>query len=463
MDFDLIVRGGTVVTETGVALADVAITAGKIAAIATPGILIGSAEQLDASGRFVMPGGVDPHVHAEMQLGEFTTLDDFEAATMAAAMGGTTTIVDFAIPQPQMVQSPAAAADGRTELAHGASVIDVGFHAAVAHADETALSQLPGLAARGLTTVKMFTIYKDLVMLPLDEVYETALVIAENRMLALIHAESPHIVEPLKERSIREGRLSAADHARCRPPESELDMVRSLILLLEITGAAAYIVHVSTPEAAREIAAARAAGVKIWAETCPHYVFLDDSCYDRPDGELFVCSPPIRDRRRMEELWDLVKRGMIQVWGSDHCCYDRTQKAKYKDNFPLMPNGLPGIETRCPVLFSEGVSKGQISPSQFAALTAANPARFNGLYPRKGTIQVGSDADLAIYDPNLEKVIGRDTMHMQTDYSPFDGWRVKGWPTDVLSRGRYVVRNGEFVGRRGAGQILAASLPETSW
>jgi dihydropyrimidinase len=185
-------------------------------------------------------------------------------------------------------------------------------------------------------------------------------------------------------------------------------------------------------------------------------------CYDRSDGELYVCSPPIRDRQRADELWKLVQGGGIQVWGSDHCCYDRAQKAKYKSNFPLMPNGLPGIETRCPVLFSEGVSKGAITPSHFAALTAASPARLNGLYPRKGTIQVGSDADLAIYDPNLEKIVGRDTLHMQTDYSPFDGWRVRGWPTDVLSRGRQVVRDSQFVGRRGAGEILAANFPETS-
>ncbi len=461
--FDLIVRGGTVVTESGSTIADVGVTDGRIVAIGIPGTLEGAVEQIDATGRMVMPGGVDPHVHAEMQLGEFTTLDDFETATRAAALGGTTTIVDFAIPQPQMVQSPSAAADERIELATGAAVIDVGFHAAVAHADEIALNQLPGLAARGMTTVKMFTIYKDSVMLPLNEVFETLRVVAGTKGLALIHAESPHIIETLKDRSIREGRLSAADHARTRPPESELDMVRSLIVLLQMTGAAAYIVHVSTPEAAREIIGARAAGVRVWAETCPHYVFLDDSCYDRPDGELFVCSPPIRDRVRMEALWDLVKRGGIQVWGSDHCCYDRTQKAKYKNNFPKMPNGLPGIETRCPVLFSEGVSKKAITPSHFAAITAANPARINGLYPAKGTIQVGSDADFAIYDPSLERVIGRDTLHMQTDYSPFDGWKVKGWPTDVLLRGRSVVRDGEFVGARGGGQILAAGLPEMTW
>jgi dihydropyrimidinase len=461
--FDLIVRGGTVVTEASAALADLAVTAGKIAAIAAPGVLDRASQEIDATGRLVMPGGVDPHVHAEMHLGEFTTLDDFETATMAAAMGGTTTIVDFAIPQPRMVQSPAAAADARAELASGAAVVDVGFHAAVAHADETALEQLPGLAEKGLTTVKMFTIYRDLVMLPLDEVHETLRVVRDTGTVALVHAESPHIVEPLVKRLAQEGRLSPADHAQSRPPESELDMVRSLILLLEMTGAAGYIVHVSTPEAAREIMAARAAGVKVWAETCPHYVFLDDSCYNGPDGELYVCSPPIRDRNRMEQLWDLVRRGGIQVWGSDHCCYDRTQKAKYRDNFPLMPNGLPGIETRCPLLFSEGVGRGALTPSQFAALTAANPARLNGLYPRKGTLQVGGDADLAIYDPDVEKVIGRDTLHMQTDYSPFDGWRVSGWPTDVVSRGSWVVRDGRFVGRRGAGEVLAAHLPEQPW
>jgi dihydropyrimidinase len=309
----------------------------------------------------------------------------------------------------------------------------------------------------------MFTIYKDLVMLPLDEVFATLRVVAAGHGMALVHAESPHIIEPLRDQFVREGRTSAADHARSRPPESELDMVRSVIALLKVSGAAGYIVHVSTPEAALEIMAARAAGVKVWAETCPHYVFLDDSLYDGPNGELFVCSPPIRDRGRMEALWQLVQRGAIQVWGSDHCCYDRGQKAKYKDDFTRMPNGLPGVQTRCPILFSEGVSKGTITLRRFVALTAANPARLNGLYPRKGTIQVGSDADLVLYDPAMENVIGPDTMDMKTDYSPFEGWRVKGWPVTVLSRGRLVVLDGEFVGRPGAGEVLAAGIPEVLW
>lgn len=457
--FDLVIQGGVVGGPAGSAVADIGINGSRISAVAAAGSLRDAGRIIDASGASVVPGGVDPHVHTSLLLGEFSTLDTFAESTMAAAWGGTTTVVDFAIPQPAGIMSPLTCAERRIEMASGDAFIDVAFHGCVVKGDETSIRQIPQLFSKGLTTLKVFTVYKDLVELSLNEVRACMREVAALGGLLLVHAESPHIVEPMRAEFQASGTTDPYHHALSRPPESELDMVRTLLDLFRLTGCPGYIVHVSTPEAAIAIARARLEGARIWAETCPHYVFLDDSKYKGENGELFICSPPLRPRSMAAQLWQLVQNGAIQVWGSDHCCYDSKQKFKYRGDFTSVPNGMPGIEVRTPLLFSEGVMANKISLDHFVALTATNAAKLNGLYPRKGIIAPGSDADLSIYDPGHEVQLTTKHLHMATDYTPFEGFKVKGWPTTVIARGRIVVDNGHMLGQPGWGQVLRAGRP----
>jgi dihydropyrimidinase len=457
-----VVAGGTVADARGTAVADVAIRGERIVAVGLPGSFRDAQRVIDAAGMIVVPGGVDPHVHAATSLGDFTTLDDFVQCSTAAAWGGTTTIVDFAIPQPAGVQGPVECADLRTDLARQA-VVDVAFHACVTRADERSLAEVALLAERGFPTVKVFTIYRDLVMLTLDEVYRCMQAIAMSSGVLLVHAESPDLIEPLRARCVDEGRTCPPDHAWSRPPASEVNMVRTVVDMLRLTGCRGYIVHVSVPESVRVIVEARMGGVSVWCETCPQYTFLDGEAYGGEDGELYICSPPLRPKMLARSLWDLACRGFVEVWGSDHCCYDRAQKLKYRDNFLKVPNGLPGVELRAPLLFSEGVSKGRISLPQFVAMSSTNPAKLNGLYPRKGVLMPGADADVVIYDPQREVEVAAATLHMATDYTPFDGWKISGWPVTVISRGHPVVEDGKFSGWPGWGKVLRARQPTAPW
>lgn len=457
-EYDVVITGGTVADSAGSAVADLAIKDGRIAALGRPGSLVGAERRIEAEGMVVVPGGVDPHVHSATTFGEFATLDTFAISTTAAAWGGTTTIVDFAIPQSAGVVSPLEFAEQRMGMAREA-VVDVAFHACVTKGDEQSIQDIGRLSRLGLTTVKVFTIYKGVVMLSLDEIYACMRATAAVDGMLLVHAESPQLIEPLREQLIAKRQTNAYQHAVSRPVESELSMVRTIIDMLQATGCRGYIVHVSTPEAAIAIAEARMHGVAVWAETCPHYVFLDDAVYRKENGELYICSPPIRPARTAQDLWSLVRAGSIEIWGSDHSCFDTAQKFKYRGDFSRVPNGLPGIELRAPLLFSEGVAKGRISLERFVTMTATNPARLNGLFPRKGSFSIGSDADVAIYDPNREVTVNAKDLHMGTDYTPFDGRVVKGWPRTVLSRGRVVVDEMEFLGEPGWGQVLAAGRP----
>lgn len=433
------------VLPTGIARADVVVDGEKIDAISSRTSGPGFDREIDAEGCYVLPGGVDPHVHTNLELGEYTTRDDFADCTQAAALGGTTTIVDFAIPASQEA-SPLETFHERLEEASSLARVDFNLHATLTRVDPEVIEEIPQLFGLGARTFKMFTVYRGLVMVSLDEIFVALGKIAEIGGLALIHAESNHLVERTVENLVRSGKTLPAFHPESRPTVCEVDAVQAVVNMLRITGAVGYFVHVSTPEALKVVRTAQGEGVKVWAETCPHYLVLDDVVYGSPKGALYVCSPPLRSRRQAEELWRGLLLGEVSIVGSDHCCYDTEQKFRHPNDFRLMPNGLPGVQTRLPVMFSEGVVKRGLSVERFVDLVSTMPAKMNGLYPRKGVIQPGSDADLVVLDPSRRYVVGPDTLAMKTDYSPFEGLEVQGEVRHVLARGDLIVDEGRFVG-----------------
>jgi dihydropyrimidinase len=448
----LLVRSGQVVLPTGTVKADVLVEGGKISAITSDATDARFDREVDAEGCYVLPGGVDPHVHANLELGEYTTRDDFAEITQAAALGGTTTIVDFAIPMRE--DSPLKNFHKRLEEASSLAHVDFNLHATLTRVDPEVISEIPELFDLGARTFKMFTVYRGLVMVSLEEILAALEAISEVGGLALIHAESNHLVEGATERLVSRGQTSTKFHPESRPAICEVDAVQAIVNMLRVTDAMAYFVHVSTPEALEVVRAARQEGVRVWAETCPHYLVLDEDVYDSPKGALYVCSPPIRTRERAEELWRRLLLGEVSIIGSDHCCYDTEQKFRHPDDFRLMPNGLPGVQTRIPVMFSEAVIKRGLSIERFAELVSTNPAKMNGLYPRKGVIQPGSDADLVVLDPTVQSTVDPARLAMKTNYSPFEGLEIRGGVRHVFARGDLVVEAGRFVGENHRGVFV---------
>jgi len=453
--FDLIVRGGTVVTAVGTQAADIGISGGRIAALATVGTLNEASQVLDATGLHVLPGLVDGHVHVKLALGEFTTKDGFAEATLAAAHGGVTTIVDFAIPT-EVGETPAAALDRRQEEAAGQCYIDYAFHATVARSVTPAvLAEVPRIIARGFPTFKAFTVYRDLVMIESGDVLQLMRALRQNGGLLLVHAETATIIERAIEARVAAGETRPAFHPVSRPGLAETDMVRSVIGFTEETGCPVWFVHLSAAGSPALVADARHRGLPVFGETCPHYLILDEAEYASEHGERYICSPPIRGEREREALWRGIQQGDIQMVNTDHCCYDTEQKELHRNFFPAAPNGLPGVETRLRLLLTEGYHVGRISLERIVDLTSTNPARLLGLYPVKGTISVGSDADLALVDLDAQGVIRSDDLHMLTDYTPFEGRRFRGDLVTTLLRGQVVVNGGKVLGSPGDGRLLA--------
>jgi dihydropyrimidinase len=452
---DVLIHGGTVVTDGWSGPATVAVEAGRVTAVLSPdaGGELRAERTIDATGRLVLPGGVDAHCHVGLPLGAYTTRDTFESASVAALAGGTTTIVDFAIPAPG--QDPldvlrerlAAAATSRCDYAmHGCVNSGAGSVADTVHA----------LAAAGVRTVKLFTTYRDLLMVDVGTIERVMAALTEVSGLTYVHAEANDLVESAQREAVEAGRIDAAGHADTRPAAAEDRAVADVLAAAERVGAPVYFVHQSTPGAVDLVVAARQRGVRAFTESCPHYLTLDSTSYTGEHPERWVCCPPLRDRRTVEELDRRLEAGFVDTVGSDHCCYDSVQKAERADDVRAMPNGLPGVETRLPVVFDRFVATGRISPERFVALTAANPARLNGLYPRKGTIAPGSDADLVVLDPRETRRLTAAALHMETDYSPYEGRSVTGWPVTVLSRGRVVVEDGQVLDPGPVGEFLPA-------
>ena len=446
---DTLVRGGTVVLESGSFRADVLIRNGKVAGLvqqrkSTPF----TGQVIDAAGALVLPGGVDAHTHIGITFGEFKTRDDFATATRAAAFGGTTSLLEFAFPEPG--EDPGEAVERRISQASGRAVIDFGFHAAIVQrADADALAGIERAAKLGAPSVKVFTAYRGLMMLELGDILAVMREAARSRSLVMVHAETEAIVERASGELRERGIADARHHAQARPAIAELDAARSVLRLARESGATIYLVHVTLPEVAEEIGKARTAGVRAFGETCPHYLLLDESVYTRPHGERFVCSPPIRSAEAARGLWRSLGSELTGVH-SDHCCFDRAQKKVHASDSTRIPPGLPGVETRLPLLISAALS-GRLPMNEVVRLCASEPARLFGM-PGKGSLLPGMDADLIVVDPRRRGRV--NGLHMSTDYSPFEGMAIRGGIETVVAGGQLLVSSGKWVGEEPSGRYI---------
>lgn len=450
-----IIKNGTIVTASDTYQADILIENGVISLLGQ-NLSEQGAEVVDANGCYVFPGGIDPHTHLEMPFGGTVTKDDFETGTIAAAFGGTTTIIDFCLSTKG--EPLKNAIDVWHKKSKGKAVIDYGFHLMIGEVNEAVLTELPKVINdEGITSFKVFMAYKNVLQADDDTLFQTLLAAKELGALVMVHAENGDVIDYLVKKALREGNTDPIYHALTRPPEIEGEATGRAATLTGLANSQLYVVHVSCADAARKIAEARANGIEVWGETCPQYLVLDISYLEKPnfEGAKYVWSPPLREKWNQEELWKALKTGQLQTVGSDQCSFDfKGQKELGRGNFSKIPNGGPIIEDRFSILFSEGVKKGRISLNQFVDITSTRIAKLFGLYPRKGTVAVGVDADLVIFNPNVERTISAETHHMAVDYSAFEGMKVTGEPVTVLSRGEFVIRDKQFVGTVGAGQFV---------
>jgi dihydropyrimidinase len=455
MSFDTIIRNGSVVTATDTYKADVAISNGKITAIGTDLPLENASKVLDATGKLVMPGGIDVHTHLDMPFGGTTSADDFETGTRAAAFGGTTTLIDFAIQYKG--QRLRQAFDTWMGKASNKAVCDYAFHCIVTDVSDGQLSEMNDLVHEGVTSFKLFMAYPGVFMLDDGSIFKALQTTSKNGGLVCMHAENGSAIDVIVQQALAEGKKAPKYHALTRPTTAEAEATSRAIALAEMAGAPIYIVHLSCNDALEKVREARDRGLPVYAETCPQYLYLSIENFDAPgfEGAKYVFTPPLREKWHQEKLWNGLKCDHLQVVSTDHCpfCF-KEQKELGRDDFTKIPNGGPGVEHRMSLIYSGGVASGRFSANRFVELVATTPAKLFGLYPRKGTIAVGSDADLVIFDPNSKHTISAKTHHMRVDYSMFEGIQVTGMPDVVLSRGQVVVDGDKFLGRAGQGNFL---------
>ncbi len=450
MSHDLVVRGGTVVTATDASAADLGVRAGRVVAI---GEALPCAErEIDASGLLVLPGGVDVHTHLDVDVGGVRTADDFESGTAAAACGGVTTICDYA--WQGKGQTIADAIETWKAKAHGKAHVDYGFHVILSDVDDDRLAEMPKVVAAGYPSFKVFMINEFAIG---DDAFLRLLRAARAAGAVVnVHAENGDVLDHVAREMLAAGMRDPRHYAESRPALAEAEATRRAIDYAELTGAEVYIVHMSCTGALDAVRDARRRGVRVWAETRPIYLVLTDERYRAGGTEAakVVGAPPLRSAADREALWDGLRTGDIQAIGSDNTSWTVAQKAAGASDFTRVPYGVPGLETEMQVIYSEGVSKGRISLQTFVGAFATNPARIFGLYPRKGTIAVGSDADLVLFDPARTRVLDERRLHSRAGYDPFHGLEVRGVPVLTLSRGEVVARDGELLSRPGRGEHL---------
>jgi len=448
---DLIIKGGTVVTAKKVVHLDVGIVGERIAAL---GSGLSGDHVIDASGCYVFPGFIDAHVHLEMRVGDIVSTDDWESGTLAAACGGTTTVIDFT--ENMRGDDLADGVRARRAMADGRVYIDYALHLTLSDVNEPNLRHLVTLANAGYTSAKIYTTYEGL-RLDDEEILHALAVAGEQGVLTLVHTENHHAIAYLTAKLLSEGKTAPRYHPLSRPPLVEAEAANRVAILARLVNAPICIAHLTCVETLDALRRARARGQPIYAEVCPQHLLLSEGEYDRPgfEGAKFVLTPPLRPARHLGPLWEALAAGELDIVSTDHCpWYFATHKIRGRDSFAKIPNGAAGIETRVPLLYTEGVGKGRLSLARFVDACATRPARLYGLYPRKGTIAVGSDADIVIFDPVREVTLRQADLHQRVDYCPFEGYTVRGYPRIVLCRGRIIVRDGEVLGEKGWGQFI---------
>jgi dihydropyrimidinase len=452
----ILIKGGRVITATDDQVADVLVEGERIAAVGPD--LGGAADRvIDATGKYVLPGCVDPHTHLDMPFGGTVTIDDVESGQTAAAFGGTTCHVDFCI-QAKGQTFGDALADWHAK-AEGKQLIDMGYHIAVTDLTVPgALEELATLPEQGVTSYKLFMAYKGALQVDDETLYRTMEVAAATGALVMVHAENGDVIDVLVKEALAADHTEPWWHARTRPPETEGEATNRAIQLARVAGCALYVVHVSCAEAVEPIAIARRKGWHVWGETCTQYFFVDYTFLERPDfeGAKYVYTPPPRDKANQEVLWEAVRDDVLSAVSTDHCAFLWDgQKTLGRDDFSKIPNGGPGLENRLQMIHQFGVREGRISLTRMVDLLATTPARLFGLYPRKGTLAPGSDADIVVFDPEKRVTISASTHHSKIDYNLYEGTEVTGSPELVLLRGQVLVENDELVAKPGIGAYVA--------
>ena len=454
-----LIKGGTVLSSTGSVAADVVVDGERVTAVVAPGAWPGNADTVvDATGKYVLPGGIDGHTHMEMPFGGTFSADTFETGTTAAAWGGTTTIVDFAV-QPKG-GSLLSTLDKWHEKADGNCAIDYGFHMIVSDVNDGTLKEMDACVDAGVNTFKMFMAYPGVFYSTDGEILLAMQRARANGGTIMMHAENGIAIDQLVAQAIAAGRTDPVQHGLTRPPELEGEATHRAIQLAKVTGAPLYIVHLSAAQALQAVAEARNTGQNVFAETCPQYLFLSIEDLARPDfeGAKFVASPPLREKSHQGALWQGLRTNDLSVVSTDHCpfCFVE-QKELGRGDFSKIPNGMPGVEHRMDLIF-QGVVGGELTLQRWVEVTSTTPARMFGLYPRKGVIAPGSDADIVVYDPTARQTLSALTHHMNVDYSAYEGLEITGRVDTVLSRGRVVVDGGGWHGAKGHGRFLSREL-----
>ena len=457
----VLIKNGRVITAVDDYLADVFIKNETVTLIGK-NLEMEADEIIDASGKYLFPGGLDPHTHLDMPFGGTTSADDFETGTLAAAHGGTTTLIDFAIQSKG--QSTLEALDIWHEKADGKTAIDYGFHMIITDLEDNRVHEMKMLADDGVTSYKLFMAYPGVLYVDDGTIYRAMRQAGENGTVVCMHAENGIVIDEIVKIALAEGKTEPKYHAMTRPTRMEAEGVHRAISIAEVAHVPVYIVHLSSSDALEQVMLARNRGVHAFAETCPQYLFLDHSYYEQEgfEGAKYVMTPALREKWNQDELWKGLRFGDLQSISTDHCpfCF-KDQKILGIDDFSKIPNGGPGVENRMSLVYNGGVNSGRISLNKFVELTSTAAAKTFGLFPKKGTIAVGSDADIVIFDPHRKETISINnacTHHMRVDYNAYEGFEVTGFTETVLSRGKVIIKDCDYVGQKGDGQFLKRGL-----
>jgi dihydropyrimidinase len=453
----LLIKNGTILNASDIYRGDVFIEGDRVTTIGTH-LTMPADRVIDAGGRYVLPGGIDVHTHLDMPFGGTTSADDFESGTTAAACGGTTSIVDFAIQY--RGQSLREALDAWRQKAEGKAVIDYGFHMIITELTDAVEDEMDAMVEEGVTSFKLFMAYPGVFMLDDASIFRAMLRSGQNGGTICMHAENGGVIDVLVKKALAEGKTAPMYHALTRPSRAEGEATHRAIALAEMADVPVYIVHLSAAEALDMVTEARDRGLPAYAETCPQYLFLSYDNYEEPgfEGAKYVMSPPLRPKETQDRLWRGLAFNDLQAISTDHCPFCmKEQKVLGHGDFSKIPNGAPGIETRMSLVYDGGVRTGRISLSRWVELTSTSPAKIFGMFPRKGTIAPGSDADIVIFNAERSQLLSVDTLHMKVDYNPYEGRTVQGVSETVIARGKVIVEDGKFVGRKGAGEFIKRS------